>query len=308
MLGFLRLLTALVILAVVGSVTWWIIAPDRLPAETVAMLADGDAVRGETMFIAGGCASCHAAPDSTGEAHLELGGGLVLKTDFGDFVVPNISMHPVDGIGSWDAGDFGNAMLEGTSPGGQHYYPSFPWTSFERMETQDVADLWAYFQTLPPVEGPAASHDLAFPFNMRIGLGVWKTAFPSPDRAVEIDASDALIARGQYIVEGPGHCGECHSPRNFGGAIDYGRWLGGAPAADGPGFVPNITQGAGGLEGWSAGDIAYYLESGFDTDFDSVGGSMVAVQENMAKLSSEDREAIAAYLIAIPPVDSEPRK
>ena len=112
---------------------------------------------------------------------------------------------------------------------------------------------------------------------------------------------DPKIARGQYLVEGPGHCGECHSPRDFGGGIIAEQWLAGAPAMEGTGKVPNITPSEAGIGSWSADDLAYYLESGFTPDFDSAGGDMVKVVRNLAKLPVEDREAIAAYLKAIPP-------
>lgn len=118
--------------------------------------------------------------------------------------------------------------------------------------------------------------------------------------ALPADASEQ-VKLGRYLTEGPGHCGECHTPRGILGGVDKSRWLAGAVAAEGEGKVPNITSGEGGLGDWSQSDIAYMLESGFTPDFDSVGGSMAAVQRNMAKITAEDREAIAAYLKAVPP-------
>ena len=114
-------------------------------------------------------------------------------------------------------------------------------------------------------------------------------------------SGDPLLLRGRYLVEGPGHCGECHTPRDWTGGLKLERWLAGAPDLEGDGKVPNITPG--GLQGWSQEDIAYYLQSGFTPDFDTVGGSMVKVQKNMAKLPAEDLDAIAAYLKAIPALD-----
>jgi mono/diheme cytochrome c family protein len=109
------------------------------------------------------------------------------------------------------------------------------------------------------------------------------------------------VLAGRYLVEGPGHCGECHSPRAVTGGVKKDEWLAGAVAAEGDGVVPNITSGEGGLGDWSESNIADYLETGFTPEFDSVGGAMVEVQKNMAKLPAADREAIAAYLKAIPP-------
>jgi mono/diheme cytochrome c family protein len=273
--------------------------PRGLSSAALAALPEGDASRGETWFWAGGCAACHAAPKAEGDDRFRLGGGLVLKTPFGSFVAPNISPHPEAGIGAWSAADFADAMQRGVSPDGRHYYPAFPYTSFIRMEPADVADLWAYLRTLPEVETVPPGHDLAFPYSFRRGIGLWKLAFLSGATGVEFDTADPLVARGQYLVEGAGHCGECHTPRNAAGALDYGRWLAGGPDPDGEGRIPNITPG-GDVGGWSAGDIAYFLETGFTPDYDSVGGSMAEVQRSMAMLTGDNRAAIAAYLKAVP--------
>lgn len=302
-----RLLAGLAAVCAIGAVAAYAVtAPRPLPEAEVEALPEGDATRGETWFWAGGCAACHAAEDAEGDDRLRLGGGLVLSSEFGDFVVPNISTHPEDGIGGWSAADFANAMLRGVSPEGRHYYPSFPYTSFVRMRPADVADLWAFLQTLPAVEGSHPGHDLAFPYNLRRGLGLWKLAYLADAPAVALDDPDPPVARGQYLVEGPGHCGECHTPRNAAGATDFSRWLAGAPNPEGDGSVPNITGGEGGIGGWSAPDIAYYLESGFTPDFDTVGGSMVDVQESLAMLTDADRDAIAAYLKAVPELAETP--
>jgi mono/diheme cytochrome c family protein len=133
---------------------------------------------------------------------------------------------------------------------------------------------------------------------------LWQLLYLSPDPVIAIDESDPQLVRGRYLVEGPGHCGECHTPRNLIGGLDKARWLGGGPAPEGGGKIPNITPDPSGIGSWSAADIAYYLESGFTPDFDSVGGAMVEVQRNMVKLTAEDRQAIAAYLKAVPPVAS----
>lgn len=282
---------------------WFMSAAQPLPADTLARLPDGDAVRGEVIFWAGGCASCHAAPGAKGEDKLLLAGGLQLKTPFGTFSAPNISNDANDGIGAWTRAEFANAMMTGTAPDGSNYYPAFPYTSYARMELADVADLFAYLKTLPAVVGVAPAHQLGFPFNIRRGLGLWKRLNVSSapvisEPATEVDT--ALFERGRYLVEGLGHCGECHTPRDPIGGLENAQWLAGAPAATGDGKIPNITPDASAFGSWSAGDIAYYLESGFTPDYDSVGGEMVPVQENMARLPASDREAIAAYLKAIP--------
>lgn len=300
-----RFLAVLVVAAAIGAAAlWFASAPVRLDAGLVAAAGAGDAARGERVYHAAGCGSCHSRPGATGDGATELAGGLALRTQFGTFVAPNISSHERDGIGAWSLDDFMNAVMRGVSPDGRHYYPAFPFTSYARMRPEDVADLFAFMSTLPAVEGDAPRHQLAFPFNVRRGIGLWKRLHLSDEPVVALaaDASEAARA-GQYLVEGPGHCGECHTPRWVSGGLEPDRWLGGAVAAEGDGRVPNITPGEGGIGSWSEGEIVAFLETGFTPDFDSVGGSMVAVQRNMARLTAEDRAAIAAYLKAVPAVD-----
>ena len=301
-----RLAAALVIMAIAAAVIFWVLTmPQRLDATVTANADAGDAARGERMFNAGGCASCHAAKGAKGEDRLKLGGGLALETPFGTFHAPNISPDRASGIGSWSGVDFMNAMLKGVSPAGDHYYPAFPYTSYARMKPEDVADLWAYMKTLPVVEQANLDHQLPLPFRMRRGLGLWKMLFLSDQPVVTIADGDDQLALGRYLVEGPGHCGECHTPRNLIGGPDKSRWLSGGPAPEGNGKIPNLTAGAGGIGSWSVKDIAYYLESGFTPEFDAVGGTMVEVQENMARLPASDRDAIAAYVKALPALDSQ---
>jgi mono/diheme cytochrome c family protein len=287
-------------LAIVG-VAWAATAPRGLAPAELAALPAGDAARGVTLFWAGGCAGCHAARGARGDERLRLGGGQALATPFGTFSVPNISPDPADGIGGWSDADFANAMLRGVSPDGRHYYPAFPYASYLRMPPQDVADLRAFLRTLPPVAGRPPDHELGFPWSIRRGVGLWKLLHLDAAPAVAIDTSDPLVARGQYLAEGPGHCGECHTPRDATGGMDRSRWLAGGPSPEGEGRIPNVTPG-GDLADWSPADVAYYFETGFTPDFDTAGGLMAAVQRNLAELSPGDREAIAAYLKAVPAV------
>ncbi|TPM41082.1 c-type cytochrome [Mesorhizobium sp. B2-2-3] len=294
---------AALVLGGVGAVAAWTLsAPVKLDAETMAKLAPGDAARGKRIFDAGGCTSCHAKPGSKGDERLELVGGLELKTPFGTFVPPNISQDPKDGIGAWSAEDLANAMLKGVSPSGEHFYPAFPYTSYARMKPADIADLNAFLKTLPAVAGRAPANSLSFPFNIRRGIGLWKRLYLSEQPVVSLpEGAPGPVIAGRYLVEGPGHCGECHTPRDLARGTKKSEWLAGATAAEGSGIVPNITSGEGGIGDWSQADIANYLETGFTPDFDSVGGAMVDVQRNMAELAPEDRAAIAAYLKAVPP-------
>jgi len=281
---------------------WWLTRPVGLSPGDVPEHTP-DLANGERLFHAGGCASCHGRVVD-GELRKDImAGGLELPSPVGLFRVPNITPHPEAGIGGWSALDFLNAMRRGIAPDGRHYYPAFPYTSYARMNRTDLLDLKAWLDQMPADTNRVDGHELAFPFNVSRALGLWKRFYLDDAPVVDLDRGDAQLDLGRYLVEGPGHCGECHTPRNFAQAMDSTRWLGGAPNPEGEGTVPNITPGRTSFADWSADDIAYYLSSGVDPEFDVVGGSMVSVQENLAKLDASDREAIAAYVKALPPVE-----
>ena len=298
-------LAVVIIVAAGAAAFWYLTMPKPLDAAALSQYGPGDAKKGERIFWLAGCSSCHARPKATGDARLQLAGGLELSTQFGTFVVPNISPDRKDGIGAWTLADFANALKRGITPDGRHLYPAFPYASYSRMKPEDIADLFAFLKTLPPVAGKAPPDKVGFPFNIRRGIGLWKLLYLSDKPYVQLPPNASEQAKaGQYLVEGPGHCGECHTPRTFLGGMKRDEWLAGAPNPDGKGAIPNITPGEGGIGDWSEKDIAYFLESGFMPDFDSVGGAMVDVQQNIAKLPASDRDAIAAYLKAIPPLPS----
>ena len=269
----------------------------------------GDIANGEHMFWAGGCASCHAAPGADDEDLKVLAGGLELPTPFGTFNSPNISTDDTFGIGDWSTLDFVNAMARGLSPDNEHYYPAFPYPHYQNIRLEDLIDLKAFMDTLPPSRNSVDDHDLPFPYSVRRGLGLWKWRYLEVTRIPDTPMPTETEERGRYLVRGPGHCSACHTPRDAYGGEVMDRFLAGAPDLEsgesGGGRIPNITPHEDGLGGWSARDIAYSLETGFDPDFDSFGGSMVAVQENMARLPAEDREAMAAYLKSITPYPSD---
>jgi len=295
--------TGILALAAAGAAVLWVASsPVRLDAAELAAAPAGDAARGERVFWAAGCSSCHAAPGATGDARFRLGGGVALDTPFGRFLAPNISPDKENGIGNWSFADFANALMRGVSPSGEHLFPAFPYTSYARMTLEDAADLYAFLLTLPPIAEKAPGHEVSFPFNVRRGVGMWKRMFFDPAPVMDFEDPSAELARGQYLVEGPGHCGECHTPRNAIGGMDPSRWLAGGPAAAGDGKVPNITPGSD-IGSWSEDEIAEFLKSGFTPEFDSAGGAMAEVVRNLAELPDEDLQAIAAYLKAVPPVD-----
>src|SRR5919201_1156953 len=247
-----KLVMLAVILAVIGAAAFWFITmPASVPASALASYAP-NLENGERMFHAGGCASCHATPNQ--EDKKRLGGGL----------------------GNWSEADFLTAMWKGTSPDGSHYYPAFPYTSYQRMKMEDVRDLFAYLKTLPPFEGKPRDHELPFYLKIRRLLGAWNFLFldgqpfkPDPSKSEEWN-------RGAYLVAGPGHCAECHSPRNVFGAIISGqRFTGGPDPEGGEGWGPNITPA--GIGDYSQRDIERILETGDMPNGDSVGGAMTSV-------------------------------
>jgi mono/diheme cytochrome c family protein len=300
-------LIAAALAVAIALVLWVLTIPAIVPAAALPAFTP-NVENGRTMFNSGGCASCHATPndDSDKVERTRLGGGLPLKSPFGTFYVPNISPDPADGIGAWSEADFVTALWKGTSRRGRHLFPAFPYTSYARMELSDVRDLFAYLKTLPAVQGRARRHDLAFPFSIRRLVGVWKLLFFHGGPFVPDTSKLAQWNRGAYLVNGPAHCAECHSPRNFLGAIVESERFAGGPAADGKGWVPNIT--AAGLQHWSEDDIAWsdrdtasYLGDGMNPAGDYAGGAMAEVIRNTAVLGTADRAAIAAYIVSLPP-------
>jgi mono/diheme cytochrome c family protein len=294
-----KLILLAIIAGVVGlAVFWFVTIPATVPASALGAYKP-NIENGKTMFYAAGCASCHATPGQ--DDKLKLGGGVPLHSPFGTFYAPNISQDPKAGIGAWSEQDFVNAMLKGTKPGSSHYFPAFPYTSYRMMPVSDVRDLYAFMKTLPAVSEPSKPHAVPFPFNIRRSLGGWKMLFfddapfkPDPTKSERWN-------RGAYLVNGPGHCAECHSPRNLLGGIKSGQKFAGGPNPEGKGWVPNITQA--GLKDWTVDDIEYLLETGNTPSGDSVGSNMAPVIRNTSQLSKEDRLAMAEYLKSLPAVE-----
>jgi len=300
-----KLLAVVVVLAVIGFAAFWLLSAPRTLAAGDLPDHKPDLANGAYIFTAGGCESCHAAADAEGDDQLKLGGGRVLATPFGKFHVPNISSDKVHGIGAWSVLDFVNAMKFGVRRDGAHLYPAFPYTSYQRMTLTDLIDLKAYLDTLPAVATDVPPHELSFPFNIRRGLGLWKLLYVDGRTFVPDPKASAEVNRGAYLVEGPGHCGECHSPRNLIGGVIASRAYSGGPAPAGDGTIPNITTDqATGIGSWSHDDIVTLLETGFTPSFDAIGGDMVPVQRNLAKLTAADRSAIASFLKTLPPINN----
>ena len=259
----------------------------------------GNAERGAYVLRLGGCTACHTDVKNKGAP---LAGGAALKSPYGNFYAPNITPDPETGIGRWSTEDFIRAMTEGKPPSGLPYYPAFPYTSYAKMKRQDLIDLKSYLDTVKPVKHRAPENDLRFPYNIRLAIVGWRLLFFKPGPFVPDPAKSESWNRGAYIVTGPAHCGECHSPRNFFGAVDQSQALTGTNAGPEGKPIPGITQHAKrGIGGWSKSDIVSLLESGFMPDGDVVGGAMTEVIENSSShWTKEDREAVADYLLSLP--------
>lgn len=257
--------------------------------------------RGEYIFRASGGCSCHTDVKNKGAF---MAGGRPIATPFGRVYATNITPDPHTGIGSWDDATFINAMTQGVSPDGAHYFPVFPYTSFTRMTKQDLLDLKAYLFSLPAVSKKNPPLELRFPFGWRGGVAVWKWRFfrpgpyqPQPDQSAEWN-------RGAYLVTAVAHCGECHTPRNFMGgpkkSMDYAGSLDGPEGELAPNITPDEKTGIG---DWSIADIVWFLQNGFKPDGDDTQGLMSElIDHGYQYLSPADAQAIAVYLKSLPPI------
>jgi len=261
-----------------------------------------DAQRGLYVSKAGGCVGCHTEAKPGAQPYA---GGRALKTPFGTFFGPNITPHPRAGIGRWSEGDFIRAMRLGVRPDGAHYFPAFPYTSFTKITDADLKDLWAYLRRLPPSGRASPPHELKFYVRWRLPLWGWKWLFFSPGAFVPDPAISATLNRGAYLVQALGHCGECHTPRNWLGAPKKGRFLAGAKLTEGA-KAPNLTPTR--LKKMSDAEIKDILRTGMTAEGEVLSEAMAEVVENTtSQLEPQDLDALIAYLRSLPPLPEEPR-
>ena len=261
-------------------------------------LAQGEAKRGEYFAKAGGCLGCHTEER---ENAVPYAGGRALKTPFGTFYGPNLTTHPQAGIGRWTEADFVRAMREGRRPDGAHYYPAFPYPSFTLITDSDLRDLWAYLRSLAPSDRKSEPHELGFLYRWRFLLTFWKWLFFDRGPFVSDPAQNAQLNRGRYLTTALGHCGECHTPRNFLGAPKRSEFLAGAKDV-----APNLTPTR--LKKRGDGELRNFLTTGLAEDGDVPAKEMGEVITNTtSQLTPEDLNAILAFLRSLPPLP-EPGK
>jgi mono/diheme cytochrome c family protein len=262
----------------------------------------GDAQRGLYISKAAGCVGCHTEARDNAQP---FAGGRALKTPFGTFYGPNITPHPQAGIGRWTEQDFIRALREGRRPDGAHYFPAFPYPSFTRINDQDLRDLWAYLRSLPPSSRASEPHNLKFPFGWRPLAWVWKLFFFSPGPFTADPAASAVVNRGSYLVNALGHCGECHTPRNFLGGMKRSRHLAGAKLGEGTSSA-NLTPAR--LKKKDDSEVKDFLQTGMTPDGDVAAESMAEVVRNTtSQLTPADLDAVVAYLRSLPPLPDEPK-
>jgi mono/diheme cytochrome c family protein len=271
-----------------------------LAASFHGAFAQGDAKRGEYLAKAGGCIGCHTAEK---EGSTPYAGGRALKTPFGTFFGPNITPDKKAGIGNWTEADFIRAMRQGDRPDGSNYFPAFPYPSFTKIVDSDLKDLWAYLRTLPPSAQPSKEHDLWFFFGWRWLVTFWKWFFFTPGPFTNIPGLSDIANRGAYLVQALGHCGECHTPRNFLGGPKSSRFLAGGKGPDGKN-VPNLTPTE--LKNQSDKELKDLLTTGMTGEGDVLAEAMGEVVTNtISKLTPADLDALIAYLRTLPPLPTE---
>jgi mono/diheme cytochrome c family protein len=276
--------------AAAGAVAVW---PVGTPPEPIAVA--GDVQRGAYLARASGCIACHTNFEEGGAP---LAGGAPLDTPFGTFYPPNLTTDPEHGIGAWTVEQFAQAVRQGVSPEGEPYYPTFTYPFYADFSDQQIADLWAAFQTVAPVAEPAPENEVGFPFDMRWGLKLWRAAFLTDPPTEPVPGRSDAWNRGRELVRGAAHCGACHSERNLAGGRVGRTPFAGNDALPGGSRAPSILPDALAERGWTVSNLAYALKTGVTPAGDVFGGSMVEVVQNGTSfLSKADLAAIATYLL-----------
>jgi mono/diheme cytochrome c family protein len=281
-------------------------SPEAAPAAAPLSPEAAKIAAGRYLAVAGNCANCHSRADGD-----PFSGGVEFKTDFGTIYSTNITPDTTAGIGEWTEAQFVRAMREGVDDEGQHLYPAFPYTAFTRVSDADLSALFAYLKSLAPSGYQAPENDLRFPYNQRWLLGLWKWLFFDAARFQQQPARGAQWNRGAYLVDGLGHCGACHTPRNFLGAEKEDKHLAGGVYNDRipggevrPWAAVNLTQADSGLKTWSVSDLTGYLHTGHGQRAGSFGPMNEVIGNSLRQLSAADVEAMAVYIKSLPAIET----
>ena len=260
-----------------------------------------DRANGAVVFRIGACYACHHPPEGSPHAAARLPvGGAPFPTPLGTFYPGNLTPDPETGLGRWSAAEFASAMTRGVAPDGRHYFPAFPWPSYARMTTADVLDLWGYLTSLPPTRSETRPAALPLEPLARRGVGLWKLVAGAAAPIVSDPAHGSAWNRGAYLVGGPGHCGECHTPRDALLRPDRGRELAGGPHPGGDGKVPSLRGLVARGRYRDAADLALALQYGETFGYDKLAsGGMGKIQSELAGLPEHDLAAIAEYLVSL---------
>jgi mono/diheme cytochrome c family protein len=295
-----RTLAAIVVLAIAAGAFVWLTRPDPLPASAVPA-HEADLRNGETLYRAGSCLACHRPPDAATSADRGLpSGARPFKTPIGVFYPQNITPDRETGIGRWSEIDFVNAMARGLSPDGRHYFPAFPYMAYRAMKVGDLLDLRAYLMSLRPVSSPAREADVPLVALARRGVGLWKRlAFRQPPHSFDRSRS-ATWERGAYLVNAPGHCGECHTPKGWLMIEDLHRHLAGGPHPGGEGKVPSLHGLLPRKRYKDVDDLVLALQNGETLGYEHLSsGGMAQIQESLSHLPEADLRAISEYLVSL---------
>jgi mono/diheme cytochrome c family protein len=288
-------LVALAILlggAVAVAVICWRPAIEPAPAPPIASFSPAKIAAGARLAALGDCATCHA-----GTAGQAFAGGAAIQTPFGAIHATNITPDTETGIGGWTFEAFRRAMVEGVSRDGRHLYPAFPYPHFTGMGDEDIAALYAFFMTRPPVHAAAQANHLGFPFGLRPLLAGWKLLYmpgkpfcPDPSRRVAWN-------RGAYLVKTIGHCGACHTPRNALGAERRKEGLAGGQAEGWD--APPLTAASTAPVPWTEAQLFTYLRTGFEPRHGAAAGPMAPVVAELATVPDDDLQSMAIYLASM---------
>jgi mono/diheme cytochrome c family protein len=255
---------------------------DSASAETVA--------RGKALTEAADCAGCHTADPAK-----PFAGGKAIHTPFGAIYSPNLTPDRDTGLGDWSDEAFYRALHLGVAPDGSRYYPAFPYPNFTKLTRQDVLAIRAYLATLTPVRNRPPPPQLRWPLNYRVLMRGWNWLFLKPGILMPDQQKGTEWNRGRYLVEGPAHCGACHTPKNIFGADKRGQAYGGGLVQGW--FAPRLDEAPrSGLKSWSVGDIVEYLQSGRNGRSQADGVMAEVVVGSTSKMSDADVRAIAVYL------------